>query len=110
MFEVVAAHLGRLERYMTRLEQSGVLAVTPSTRALADQVLAPHAAMWAAPLGALNQIITIGLLPAWIRTVYGYAWDDTRDARFSRAMHVIRAVRRAAPARMARWRDAREQA
>jgi len=95
---------------MTRIEHASVLAVTPSTRALADQVLSPHGAAWAVPLGALNQVITIGLLPPWVRAVYGYAWDDARQARFTRAMNVIRAVRRAAPARMAQWRDAREQA
>jgi uncharacterized protein (DUF2236 family) len=96
-----------LTAYMTRIEHSGVLAVTPPTRALADQVLSPHGAAWAVPLGALNQVITIGLLPPWVRAVYGYAWDDAREARFTRAMNVIRAVRRAAPARMAQWRDAR---
>lgn len=93
--------------YMTRMEQSAVLATAKSTRDLADRVLAPHGAVWAVPLGALNRLITIGLLPPSMRGVYGYRWDPTREARFTRTMRVIRAARRGAPAFIAQWRDAR---
>jgi uncharacterized protein (DUF2236 family) len=96
-----------LREYMTRVEQSGMLAASASTRELADRVLAPSGAVWAMPLGAMNRLITVGLLPASIRDVFNYPWDRAREARFARALAVMRTVRRAAPASIAHWRDAR---
>lgn len=96
-----------LRAYMTQVEQSGVLATTAATRNLAGLVLSPHGALWAVPVGALNRLITIGLLPASLRDVFGYAWDETLDGRFTRAMRLIRTVRRATPRSMRQWRDAR---
>jgi uncharacterized protein (DUF2236 family) len=96
-----------LRAYMEQVEHSGVLVVTPAARELGAGVLAPRAGGWPAPLSGLHWLIEVGLLPAIIRDAYGFEWNPVREARFQRTMRMIRAARRATPATLARWRDAR---
>jgi uncharacterized protein (DUF2236 family) len=95
-----------LQDYVRGVERSGVLAVTPATRAFADLVLWPRG-VWPVAVGPVNRAITIGLLPPAVRDVYGYAWDAARARRFERAMRVVRATRQLTPRVLAQWRDAR---
>jgi uncharacterized protein (DUF2236 family) len=96
-----------LRKYLSEMEQSGLLATSPATRELAALVLWPRG-IWTMPLGPVNRLVTIGLLSPPLRAAYGYQWDARREARFQRAMQMLRTVRRAAPPVLAQWRDARK--
>jgi uncharacterized protein (DUF2236 family) len=96
-----------LRAYIDNVERSGVLALTPAARAVAERVLWPTAARRPVPFTGLQRLLTIGLLPEWLRSAYGYVWDETRQARLTRALWLIRAGRRVMPDRLALWRDAR---
>jgi uncharacterized protein (DUF2236 family) len=96
-----------LRAHIDTVERSGVLAVTPAARAVADRVLWPTAGRRPVPFTGLQRLLTIGLLPEWLRSAYGYIWDDTRQARLTSALRLIRAARRVMPDRLALWRDAR---
>ena len=98
-----------LRRYIEDVERSGVLFVTPAAREIGRAVLAPRAVFWRAPMGRLHTLIGAGLLPPALRQAYGFPWDERRQARFERAIRLIRAARRVMPPQAARWRDARRQ-
>ena len=93
--------------YMTTVLESGLLATSPRTRALADGVLSPRAARIPVPLGGPNRLITIGLLPPSVRAIYGYQWSPARERRFLRTLSLIRTARRLAPDALALWPQAR---
>jgi uncharacterized protein (DUF2236 family) len=96
-----------LRLYMDTIGRSGVLAVSAAARAVADRVLWPTAGRRPVPFTGLQRLLTIGLLPEWLRSAYGYKWDDTGQARFARAIRLLRAGRRVMPDRLALFRDAR---
>jgi uncharacterized protein (DUF2236 family) len=96
-----------LRTYMDHVQQSGILAVIPAAREIGAGVLAPRAGGWPAPLSGLHRLIEVGLLPPAIRDAYGFEWNALREARFQRAMRIIRATRRLLPPALAYWRDAR---
>ena len=95
-----------LQRYMTAVYDSGVLAVSEQARELAAAVLTPRAAGIAVPFGGLHQLMAIGLLPAGLRTQYGFEWNQARARRFDRTVRMLRAIRRVAPRAAAQWRVA----
>lgn len=86
---------------------SGRLAVGSQAQALADAVLAPPMPAPVRPLWAANRLITVGLLPPFIRGQYGLAWDDTQERRLQRAVALIRRTRRVMPRAIALWPEAR---
>ncbi len=93
--------------YMDSIEGSGVLTVTPEARDVADRVLRPTAGRRPLPFTGLQRLLTIGLLPDLVRTAYGFAWDEALQARFTRALRLLRFGRRVMPDRLALWKDAR---
>jgi len=52
-------------------------------------------------------LIAAGQLPDAMRVAYGFRWSHRREARFTRLMHLLRMLRRVAPARVALWKRAR---
>jgi uncharacterized protein (DUF2236 family) len=67
------------DEYMTGMLRSGDLLVTPQARELAvDIVLRPPVPLRLRPLLELVNQITVGLLPASIRRMYGFSWDPLR--------------------------------
>jgi uncharacterized protein (DUF2236 family) len=96
-----------LRAYMDTIERSGVLAVTPAARAVADRVLRPTAGTRPVPFTGLQRLLTIGLLPDAVRNAYGFPWDAAQQTRFTRALRLVRTGRRILPDRLALWRDAR---
>jgi uncharacterized protein (DUF2236 family) len=96
-----------LRAYMSTIEASGQLVVTPMARAIGTAVLAPRAGRWPAPLGGLHTLVGTGLLPPMLRSGYGFSWDAAREAKFQRAMRLMRAARRVTPRSIAWWHDAR---
>ena len=92
--------------YLTRMYASGAIAVGRDATDLTASVLSPLGVA-AAPLGWMNRLLTVGLLPDNVRRMYGYAWSERHERRFRRLAAVMRAGRRIAPAPVALWPEAR---
>jgi uncharacterized protein (DUF2236 family) len=98
-----------LQRYLTSIFDSGVLAVSDEARELGTAVLTPRAAGIAVPFGGVHRLVALGLLPASLRQQYGFDWDLRRERRFGRAVRALRALRRVSPGFAAHWRVARRR-
>jgi uncharacterized protein (DUF2236 family) len=96
-----------MTRHLETELASGRIVVTDAGRRIARAVLHPPLAWLTWPLGALNRIITIGLLPDRVRVEFGYEWTDRDEARFRRALRWLRRVRVWLPLWMAWWPEAR---
>jgi uncharacterized protein (DUF2236 family) len=99
-----------LRAYLDGMLKSGRLAVTPGTRAVADAVLSPRFGWLAAPVTRTQRLVTIGLLPPFVRDLFDYRWDERREHRLQQVLEVLRRVRQRSPARVARWAGARPRA
>lgn len=96
-----------LQEYLAQMHQSGVLVVSAQARQLARAVLAPPLATLAWPAAYLNRLVTVGLLPPPVRQQYGFSWSRADEIRMSRALAVLRRVRRLTPNALALWPEAR---
>jgi uncharacterized protein (DUF2236 family) len=96
-----------LRDYMDRMLASDVLAVGADARAIAEAILHPPLRVFTAPLGWINRLITVGLLPEDIRAQYGRSWSPRRAWHLRVVVRVLRTVRRALPFGWARWPEAR---
>lgn len=98
-----------LQNYMASIHASGALAVTADARLLGLAVLSPRAAGVPLPLAGFHRLIATGLLPPPLRTAYGIPWSAKHDVRFTRAINLVRGLRRVAPSFVARWPHARRR-
>jgi uncharacterized protein (DUF2236 family) len=96
-----------LASYMDEMLQSGRIAVTDRSRALARQVLYPPLAPMLWPVLRPVRLITIGLLPQAIREAYGFRWGVAEARSLARWVSVIRNVRGILPPFMREWPMAR---
>jgi uncharacterized protein (DUF2236 family) len=96
-----------LRAYMDRMHASGALAVGADARVIAHAILHPPLRVFTAPLGWLNRLVTVGLLPDAIRAQYGLSWSGRRRWQLGVVVSVLRAVRRALPIGWAWWPEAR---
>jgi uncharacterized protein (DUF2236 family) len=97
----------QLETYISETLDSGRIAVSDRSRALARAVLFPPRWPLAWPMFRPVQLITIGLLPPAVRDAYGFGWSS-RDARaFSRWARALRVLRRVLPPVAREWPAAR---
>ena len=119
-YRVVGGHFGLTEEdmpatiedfdgYMRDMLASGDLFVTAEARELAvDVVLHPPVPLHLRPLLELVNQITVGLLPASVRRLYGFSWDPVRSlALHGGAEYVKRVVVPVLPGRLARLPQAR---
>jgi uncharacterized protein (DUF2236 family) len=97
LFEIpertVPRSLADFEAYMSRMLAGGAIAVGPTARSLAAEILHPRP--WSLKLaGPLLSLITAGLLPRGLRDAYGLGWS-AREEKLFRLLAV--AVRRLLP-------------
>jgi uncharacterized protein (DUF2236 family) len=92
-----------LQDYISDIQESGALVVSAQARKLARTVLAPPLATLVWPAAYVNRLVTVGLLPAGIRTQYGYAWSARNERMMNRTLDILRAARRVVPDRIALW-------
>jgi uncharacterized protein (DUF2236 family) len=95
-----------LQAYMDRVTASGALALSDDARTLGRAVLSPKAAGVPLPLSGTHRLVATGLLSPWLRDAYGLPWDARRQARFERALRLLRAARELAPRSIAYWPQA----
>lgn len=98
----------QLNGYLRQTLDSGVIAVSPTSRDLARAILFPPGWRLLWPAFRFLQLLTIGLLPPAIRDAYGFTWT-ARDARaLGRWTAALRTARRVTPRRLREWPAARE--
>lgn len=102
----VPASVAQLHSYLDGMIAGGSIEVTRAATGLAGSLLSPPLGP-AAPMFRVVRLTSIGMLPADIRTQYGFAWTDHDARRFERATRLIRHVRPLLPSPMREWRDAR---
>ena len=97
------------DAYMARMLSGDELYVTDRARDLAvDIVLRPPVSWRARPLLELVNQVTVGLLPARVRRMYGFSWDPVRAlALHGGAEYVRRVLVPVVPERIARIEAAR---
>ena len=97
-----------LQDYLRQVYASGALAVSDDARTLGRAVLSPRAAGVVVPFSGVQELLTVGLLPADVRSAYGFDWSEERERRFHRAVRGVRSVRRLLPDVLAHWKVARK--
>ena len=105
--ELLPDTAGEVARQLGLALTDGRLAVGRAARALARDILSPAGARLAWPLGNLNRLITIGLLPPALREAYELEWTVGDERKLERWTARLRAFSRHAPERLRRWRIAR---
>ncbi|HEX2104750.1 MAG TPA: oxygenase MpaB family protein [Solirubrobacteraceae bacterium] len=73
------AEIEDFERYMAEMVAGDDLFVTAAARELAlEIVMRPPVPLHARPMLELTNFVTVGLLPARVRRMYGLSWDPAR--------------------------------
>lgn len=72
--------LADFETYMRDMLASDRLAITPAARAVARQVMHMPVPIVLRPVLMATEQFTIGVLPPRLRALYGYTWDEHRQA------------------------------
>jgi uncharacterized protein (DUF2236 family) len=85
LFEIpetlVPASLVDFNRYMDRMLGGSEIAVGPTARALAKEILRPRP--WVLkPAAPLFRLVTVGLLPERLRKAYGLGWNKRKEKMF----------------------------
>jgi uncharacterized protein (DUF2236 family) len=98
-----------LQECLRGIYASGVIAVGPQARVLADALLRTSMPGPLAPARWVSGLLTIGMLPQQVRDAYGLPWSGPRQRRFERLAATVRYVRRVTPPRLALFADARSR-
>jgi uncharacterized protein (DUF2236 family) len=85
LFEIpemlVPGSLADFDRYMDRMLSGNEIAVGPTARTLAKEILCPSP--WVLkPAAPLFRLVTAGLLPAQLRKAYGLGWNKRKEKIF----------------------------
>jgi len=102
-------HEGNVRRVIIQHDNRTV-AEFPLTAGVVGAVLAPPLAPFIAPVAWMNRVVTVGLLPAAIRTQYGFPWDAGNERGFQRVVAGVGRMRALAPRALAWWPEARRTA
>ncbi len=96
-----------LEAYLAGEYASGHIAGGSDARMVVDVVLFPPLSAISGPFAWVNRVVTLGLLPPFVRDQYHYAWTAGRQGQFRRVTGAIRGLRRVTPNALALWPEAR---
>lgn len=100
------ADMAELRSYMRQV-YANQIAVGQVARDLAHRLLYPRAPRLAWPLGWLNRLASIGLLPQPIRRGYGVGWGAADEASLRLLAGLIRPLLPITPAALRYWPEAR---
>jgi uncharacterized protein (DUF2236 family) len=95
LFEIPATFVPRslveFDRYLDRMLVGDEIAVGPTARALADEILYPRP--WILrPAGPLFRLITAGLLPEKLQRGYELGWNERREKIFRLVAKTLRSL------------------
>jgi len=88
---VVPASLTDFNSYMERMLKGNAIAVGPTARSLAEEILSPRPWLLR-PATPLFRLITAGLLPGKLRIAYGLEWNERREKIFLGVAKLIRCL------------------
>lgn len=94
---IVPASLADFEIYMERMITGNDIAVGPSARALAQEILYPSPWLLR-PLAPLFRLVTAGLLPERLRDAYNLGWNGRRETCFELFSGAVRRLLPLVPA------------
>jgi len=97
-----------LDAYMRHIPGSGTIAITRSSRRLAQAVLFPPRWRLLWPAFRPVQLITIGLLPEAIRQAYGFEWNEREARALVRWTRALKFLHRVMPACVRHWPSSRK--
>ncbi len=83
------------------------LRVGDRARRLAPSILRPPLPLALRPAGAIQELVTVGLLPPHLRRQYGLRWTPTRERALAASSAAARAVVPLLPPVLRRWPHAR---
>ena len=86
---VVPASLSEFDAYMKHTVVGGTIAVGPTARSLAKEILRPRPLILK-PAAPLISLITAGLLPEQLRNSYGLRWNEHKEKAFNAVTRLIR--------------------
>ena len=98
-----------LDAQMRDMLDSGRVAITPGSKALARAVLFPPRWRLLWPVFRPMQLIAVGLLPAAVRQAFGFEWNQHDARALARWTTVLKLVRRLMPVSFREWPSARKQ-
>lgn len=96
-----------LQKYLDRMYASGQITVSAQARELAAAILSPPFGPLGTPGTAMNRLLTLGTLPAGVRSQYGFERRRRDDRALELVVHGLRRLRRPLPDRLAKWKPAR---
>ena len=97
-----------LDAHMRDMLESGRVAITPGSRALARAVLFPPRWRLLWPVFRPVQLMTIGLLPPAVRHAYGFEWSQHDARALARWTTALKLLRRLMPASLREWPSPRK--
>lgn len=93
---IIPSTLTEFERYVKQMFNGDMIAVGPTARSLAQDIL--YARPWLfKPAGPLFRFVTAGLLPEKLRNDYDLSWSKSNEKLFLALAAVIRSVRPLVP-------------
>ena len=93
----IPSALTEFELYMKQMLNGDMIAVGPTARSLARDILYARPRLFK-PAGPLFRFVTAGLLPEKLRDGYDLGWSERSEKMFSALAAVIRNLRRFFPA------------
>lgn len=107
--ELLPASVAELHSYIDQMLESGVIVVTDTARALAASLLSPPAPLGIVgrPLVGLVRLTAVGLLPATVRSAYGFEWDAKSERSLRHMADFLRGARTLVPRGWLEWPEAR---
>ncbi len=96
-----------LHQYVSDMYASGRISVSAQARELATAVMAPPLPVVGVPAACINRVLTIGLLPSFVRSQYGFNWTARDERTFTRAVRALRLFRQMLPTVLATWPESR---
>jgi uncharacterized protein (DUF2236 family) len=96
-----------LADYLAAELASDRITVSDDGRAVAAGVLSPPLGWVTGPVAGINRRMTIGMLPARLRSEFGFGWTTLDELRFAKDVQRIRRLRAWLPASAAWWPEAR---
>jgi uncharacterized protein (DUF2236 family) len=101
--EAFPKRIDDFDRYVSRMIESGAVAVTDRARDLGRLVLRPRLRLLPGPAMIPFEIVTAGLLPRTLREQYGLAWGAGQRRAFRVAVATVPRVVRLTPAVLRVW-------
>lgn len=96
-----------LQAYLDAMLAGGAIAVGPTARRLAAELLEPPGLRWVRPVVWGLRLVTAGLLPPAVREGYGLPWDRRRQVALDRLAALVRGLVRLAPSPLRHFPRAR---